>query len=166
MFSGLTIWYWITNWCALLGGKIFLPNSTLIVYSSLYRIEASDLSPIYTYNIEALWSFPYPNYHDHIHLCSAHVQAVMLWDLLDVASDVTRKQSHSKLSDSLALTVFSPPLLQCSLNLVCRSVLEMLKPTGAGLRISAFWLVIVLCNGLWLLQRSFLDEGWGLYLWV
>lgn len=44
---------------------------------------------------------------------------------MDVASDVTKKQSYSTLSESLALTVFPPLLLQYSLSLMHRNVSEM-----------------------------------------
>lgn len=47
MFSGLAIWYWITNWCVLPWGRLLLPESVLIAYGSLYRIEAHHLSPIH-----------------------------------------------------------------------------------------------------------------------
>lgn len=56
MFSGLAIWYWITNWCVLPWGRLLLPESVLIAYGSLYRIEAHHLSPIHIGSVEALRS--------------------------------------------------------------------------------------------------------------
>lgn len=50
-------------------------------------------------------------------------------------------QSHSKLSDPLAVTIFLSHLLQCSLSLGCRNCL-LAKSVGTDLYNSEFWLII------------------------
>lgn len=60
------------------------------------------------------------------------VLLVLLTDLMGVACDVTKEtQSHSKVSDPLALKIFLVPILQRSLSLKCGSVLLMC-PLGLG----------------------------------
>lgn len=65
-----------------------------------------------------------------------YVSAAMLVRLYGVASDVTRRQPHSKLPDPLAHSL-SHPRLQCSLSLRCRSVIIDVSLT-AGLHNAAF----------------------------
>lgn len=41
MFAGLTIWYWVTNWCALPGGGyLSLTQQSLVACGSLSKAEA------------------------------------------------------------------------------------------------------------------------------
>ena len=70
---------------------------------------------------------------------------------MDVASDVTRR---CKLLDALPLTVIPTPFLQCSLSLRCRDALYMWLSIGNRLHKSVYWLVVVFCHGLHLLQRE------------
>lgn len=75
------------------------------------------------------------------------------WDFLGVASDISRKQSHSKLPAPLALTV-SPPLLpKWSPSLMCRSCVVHVS-TGTGLHNAMFWLVVVFGSALCCKRRS------------
>lgn len=71
VFSGMTVEYWITNWCALLGDD-YPSHSQLssVAYSSLCRAEA-------------LWAFPHLL--GHVHWCisySAHIWALHQWDFM------------------------------------------------------------------------------------
>lgn len=91
MFSGLAIWYCITNWCVLPWGRLLLPESVLIAYSSLYRIEAHDLSPIHIGSIEALWSLAIQISMSTFVFVQVEFRQSCWWDFMDVASDVTRK---------------------------------------------------------------------------
>lgn len=156
MFSGLTTWYWRSNWCTLPWRFDPLPSPeiSLVAYSFLCRFEA-------------VWAFP-------VHISLSIVVLVWLtlrwscwWDFLGVASDILGDTSHSVLSDHLPLTIFLYPLLQSSLGLRCSNCVIDVS-IGLELHKYPFWLVVVFCNTHHLLQGGVLlkkseDRA---YLWV
>ena len=106
---------------------------TLVDYSSLCWVQVSSwLSPFISISI--LFHFK--------HQCR--------WDVMNVTSDILRRQSHNKLLVFLVLTIFLSPLLRLYLSLKYRSCIVV----WTGLHNSAFWLVVLSYNGLRLCQRE------------
>lgn len=73
-------------------------------------------------------------------LSPIHVSLYIVLVIMDLASDFTRRQSHRKLSNLLALEIFVPTLLQCFLNSRWKRLLYM-YPWGLGSTVLHFdWL--------------------------
>lgn len=79
---------------------------------------------------------------------------------MGVASDITRRQSHSKLPDPLTLNDLSAPLSQCFLSLRCWGCFVVVS-TGTGL-------YILISSDQHLLQRdvSLMSSEDYTYLWI
>lgn len=78
-------------------------------------------------------------------------------ETMGIAFGVTRRQSHTNFLILWFLTIFLPLLPQCSPRLRCESPID--APTGTGLHNTVFWLAVVFCSGLNLLQREV--ASWG-----
>lgn len=144
MFSGLTIWYWITNWVCSSLGKTILPtprNSQLPVviwvkvsraflqYALACQLVSSLFSSCLGSHVDTLCNFW------HYWETQSHSKPI-LWLL----------QTFCPLSKMFSLVQNESLVQGCFVD----------ASTGTGLHSSAFWLAVVYCScsGLHLLQRD------------
>lgn len=153
MFSGITIWYSITNWCALLWDDyLSLPKLFLVDCSSFSRAQESLAFPIH-FSISTI-----------VVLVQLVFRHSCWWDSMGVDSNITRRHSLTAnfLIDPLALPFFSPPLQQHSLRL-CAGIVLCMYPQ--------LWFQLLYCtfyNVLYQLQRkvSFMEDKNYTDLWI
>ena len=145
MFSGLTIWHWLTNWCAVPRRRLFL-----LLSHSWVAVGSLD-------GLEAPWSFPWPLW--HAHSCSPSVTfgsyvSKTAWVQLLTFQENKISQQSPRSSDSYSLsgpssaTFPEPSLCECFVDRFIRN----------GLHKSTFWWVVVFCSDL-CCQEKFL--WWG-----
>lgn len=100
-FSGLTVYYWTTNWFVFPCERISLLPAFLICSQSLSRIRTT-------------WVFHYPIWHVHwCHSCSDHIWVVILVRLYGTTSDIMRPL-NLKLLILWLLEIFVTSFLQYS----------------------------------------------------
>lgn len=137
MVSGLFIWYWITNCCAFCGKDYFSHSHCfLFVFNFLSRISL-------------LKHFPFMS----AHLLMLSIFRSYLRNHVCVASEIPR--IHSLLANSpfvCCCQSFCPSsvmILETLVEDVCCIYIPV-----TGIHNSVFSLVVVSCNGLFLLQRE------------
>lgn len=128
-------------------GKIVSSLRFLAACSSLRRAEAS---------------CPHPAFHFSVSVVSVLVQLAFRlsgwWDFMSTATDISCGHFHGTLPDPLTLRLFPLTLLKWSLSLRCWRCIRWISCDHS----SAFWLVVVFCNGLPLLWE-FPWWGWRLH---
>lgn len=142
MFSGLTIWYQISGWCAFTWGILLL---LLSAYLHLPVVLCVRLRPRGRSRATSA--------HLLLFLISSSLEVVLVRLYRCSSWHSWTMQPHSKLPDPLTLTIFLLPLLKCSLSLTYRNCFVDVF-VGTGIHNSAFWLPVVFCNGLGLVQRE------------
>lgn len=127
MFSGLTIWSWITTWCDLAQRRLFLLLSKFL---SCRKFSVCG---------SALMGFPSSTLASPIAVI--HVQQSCWWDIMFVDSDVTgRPKSHSRHPNPLALITFLLPLPQWSLHL---RYMGCIIDASIGTGLLQLWVLII-----------------------
>lgn len=139
-FSGLIIWYWITNWHASLEKTIFPLSASLLACSSLHRTEASG-------------TFPHPLWH----FC----WCVLVWFLLVVMVVILYvcsfyiTMTHTFIAMSLISGFYNPsnPFFRVHWVLGIGVVCKCIHSLELGSTILQFLYVMIFCNDLHLMQE-------------
>ena len=110
----------------------------------------------------------FPPFHVSMTVCGGLVQLMFRqpcwWDFTAVASDISRRQSNSKLLILLVLSVFPPP---CPQDLWDLGAMYLGVLVETMFHMSAFWSVTVFCNGVCLWQRKVcLMRGLAVFLYL
>lgn len=96
MFSGLVIWYWITNWRVLICRKLFL---LIISYLPFRKWRTPECS-----------SFPIKN---NVILIQVIVRQSWCWDFMDIVYDIIKRHLISDLIFTFLLLLFHNCIWTC-----------------------------------------------------
>lgn len=99
MFSGLVIWYWITNWCFLICRKLFL-----LIISYL---------PVVLSVSGGLLSVPPSPIKNNVILIQVIVRQSWCWDFMDIVYDIIKRHLISDLIFTFLLLLFHNCIWTC-----------------------------------------------------